>query len=207
MPWQLSGNGRSGWSTKLIRGLKAEAAAGFQSRRERCREPTPVTPQYAAFTTYKAARVHRDCGRCCGRWPFASSAQQVPVIGFLGSSSSAAQVGQAAFRQGLKEAGYIEGQNIAIEFRWSEGDYTQLPALAANLVGRRVRVIVASGPPAARAAKAATSTIPIVFSSGDDPVRIGLVPSLNSCNRLRRSVSTSLSRSSKCMALMPPARW
>src|SRR4029077_11447316 len=58
MPWQLSGNGRSGWSTKLIRGLKAEAAAGFQSRRERCREPTPVTPQYAAFTTYKAARVH-----------------------------------------------------------------------------------------------------------------------------------------------------
>jgi hypothetical protein len=59
MPWQLSGNGRSGWSTKLIRGLKAEAAAGFQSRRGRCREPTPVTPQYAAFPTYKAARVHR----------------------------------------------------------------------------------------------------------------------------------------------------
>src|SRR6516162_11359487 len=63
MPWQLSGNGRSGWSTKLIRGLKAEAAAGFQSRRERCREPTPVTPQYAAFPTYKAARVHRDSRR------------------------------------------------------------------------------------------------------------------------------------------------
>src|SRR6516225_4306892 len=58
MPWQLSGNGRSGWSTKLIRGLKAEAAAGFQSRRERCREPTPVTPQYAAFTTYKTAGIH-----------------------------------------------------------------------------------------------------------------------------------------------------
>jgi hypothetical protein len=67
MPWQLSGNGRSDWSTKLIRGLKAEAAAGFQSRRERCREPTPATPQYAAFSTYKAARVHHDCGRCCGR--------------------------------------------------------------------------------------------------------------------------------------------
>jgi putative tryptophan/tyrosine transport system substrate-binding protein len=83
-------------------------------------------------------------------WPFTSSAQQVPVIGFLGSSSSAAQVGQTAFRQGLKEAGYIEGQNIAIEFRWSEGDYTRLPALAADLVSRRVAVIVASGPPAAR---------------------------------------------------------
>src|SRR6516162_6585219 len=65
MPWQLSGNGRSDWSTKLIRGLKAEAAAGFQSRRERCREPTPVTPQYAAFSTYKAARVHA-CWGCCG---------------------------------------------------------------------------------------------------------------------------------------------
>jgi len=60
MPWQLSGNGRSGWSTKLIRGLKAEAAAGFQSRRERCREPTPVTPQYAAFPTYKAGSVHNQ---------------------------------------------------------------------------------------------------------------------------------------------------
>jgi hypothetical protein len=66
MPWQLSGNGRSGWSTKLIRGLKAEAAAGFQSRRERCREPTPVTPQYAAFPTYKVARVHHDYWRCSG---------------------------------------------------------------------------------------------------------------------------------------------
>jgi hypothetical protein len=63
MPWQLSGNGRSGWSTKLIRGLKAEAAAGFQSRRKRCRESTPVTPQYAAFPTYKAARVHSGRNR------------------------------------------------------------------------------------------------------------------------------------------------
>src|SRR5215467_1505311 len=61
MPWQLSGNGRSDWSTKLIRGLKAEAAAGFQSRRERCSEPTPATPQYAAFSTYKAARVYHAC--------------------------------------------------------------------------------------------------------------------------------------------------
>src|SRR5262252_870808 len=66
MPWQLSGNGRSDWSTKLIRGLKAEAAAGFQSRRERCSEPTPATPQYAAFSTYKAARVHLTCRRYGG---------------------------------------------------------------------------------------------------------------------------------------------
>src|SRR6516225_7778751 len=66
MPWQLSGNGRSDWSTKLFRGLKAEAAAGFQSRRERCREPTPATPQYAAFSTYKAARVHRTDWWCGG---------------------------------------------------------------------------------------------------------------------------------------------
>src|SRR6516164_5475382 len=66
MPWQLSGNGRSDWSTKLIRGLKAEAAAGFQSRRERCRESTPVTPQYAAFPTYKAARVHHGAWRYSG---------------------------------------------------------------------------------------------------------------------------------------------
>jgi putative tryptophan/tyrosine transport system substrate-binding protein len=112
--------------------------------------------------------------------PFASTAQQAPVIGYLGSTSLGVQAGLDGFRQGLKEAGYIEGQNIAIEFAWAEGDYARLPALAANLVSHRVAVIVASGPPAARAAKAATSTKPIVFSSGDDPVRIGLVPSLNS---------------------------
>jgi putative tryptophan/tyrosine transport system substrate-binding protein len=113
-------------------------------------------------------------------WPLSSRAQSgVPVIGFVGSSSPAVSFA-AALRQGLKETGYIEGQNIAIEFRWSEGDYSRLPAFAADLVSRGVAVIVAGGPPAARAAKAATSTIPIVFTSGDDPVRIGLVPSLNS---------------------------
>jgi putative ABC transport system substrate-binding protein len=119
-------------------------------------------------------------GGAAALWPVASTAQQAPVIGYLGSTSLSVQAGLNGFRQGLKEAGYVEGQNIAIEFGWAEGDYTRLPALAANLVSRRVAVIVASGPPAARAAKAATSTIPIVFSSGDDPVRIGLVPSFNS---------------------------
>src|SRR6516225_9681975 len=73
MPWQLSGNGRSDWSTKLIRGLKAEAAAGFQSRRGRCCEPTPVTSQYATFSTYKAARVRRADCRAAAAWPFAAT--------------------------------------------------------------------------------------------------------------------------------------
>ena len=115
-------------------------------------------------------------------WPHATCAQQaaLPVIGFLGSASASPASFIAAFRSGLKESGYAEGQNVAIDYLWAEDRYDRLPALAAELVRRKVAVIVAVGGPAsAGAARAATTTIPIVFSASSDPVRAGLVESLN----------------------------
>jgi putative tryptophan/tyrosine transport system substrate-binding protein len=115
-------------------------------------------------------------------WPLAVRAQQpaLPVIGFLNGGSAAAQAASAtAFRQGLSQTGHIENQNIKIEHRWAESQYDRLPGMAADLVRRKVTVIAATGTPAALAAKAATTVVPIVFETAGDPLRLGLVSTLN----------------------------
>jgi len=116
-------------------------------------------------------------------WPLAARAQQpvMPVIGFMSAISPEVSIDLLeAFRRGLKEGGFAEGQNVAIDFRWARGQYDRLPAMAADLVNRRVNVIVAvGGDPSPLAAKRATSTIPIVFGMGSDPVNSGLVESFN----------------------------
>src|SRR4029079_2883738 len=121
-------------------------------------------------------------GGAAAAWPMAARAQQpaIPVIGVLGSSAAEAFAPLVrGFRKGLHEAGYIEGQNVSVEYRWADDQYERLPVMASDLVQRKIAVLLAGGPPAAGAAKAATASVPVIFIVGFDPIGARLVDSLN----------------------------
>src|SRR5262245_47469505 len=147
----------------------------------------PCLTLYNTSSRWGASMRRREfialVGGAAAGWPLAARAQRtaLPVIGFLGSSlPDEYTIRLRAFRQGLKDEGYIEGQNVIVEYRWAEDQNSRLPPLAAELVRRQVKVIVAGGgSPSALAAKAATATVPIVFATAVDPVAIGLVKSLD----------------------------
>ena len=152
-------------------------------------------------------------GGAAAAWPLAvSAAGGVPLIGVLGGGSPAAGAHLATrLRQGLADGGSVEGRNVAVEYRWVEGQYDQLPAMAAELVRNQVAVIIALSTPPALAAKAATATIPIVFGATDDPVKLGLVASLPGLAAMRPGCTSSslISRQSNwacCTSSSPPLR-